>query len=93
MVTSLTVKTVEIEVGDDKGHALPENTTLTAPLSVDVIGRAIGDVVARADRGYALDVVTMLQIKARLSKDTGERLSLDEFASQEGFDLAQLRSE
>lgn len=73
-----------------------ETTTLTIPLSAQTIGEAISEVVARADRAdreYALDLVTMLQVRARMNEDTGERISLDEFASREGFDPAQLRSE
>ena len=41
--------------------------------------------------GDLYDLITVLQIKARTAEDTGERLTLDEFAGLEGFDLAQLR--
>lgn len=84
---------VEFDSGDEERRKLPENASLTTPLPTEEVRQAISDVVARADRGYALDLVTVLQIKARLSADTGERLSLEAFASQEGFDLAELRSE
>lgn len=90
-MTSLRVTRVEFEAGE---HAtFPENATLTTPLSAEEIRQAISDVVARADRGYVLDLVTALQVKARIAEDTGERLTLHEFADQVGFDLEQLRSE
>ncbi len=92
-MTSLRVTTVEVDAG--KGTPLPDNASLTAPLPSDEIRQAIGQVVARADRGTALDIVTVLQIKARITEDTGERLTLDEFADLEGWgdELAQLRAE
>lgn len=69
-----------------------ETTTLTIPLSDREIGETISEVVARGDREYALDLITVLQIKTRLAEDTGERITLDEFARQEGFDLDEFRS-
>jgi len=72
-----------------------DSTSLTQALPESVISAAISGVVARArsDRDYVLDMVTVLQIKARMAEDTGERLSFAEFADRVGFDLAQLRAE
>jgi len=92
-VTSLTVKTVEFTRDDDSTYGLPENATLTESLPDRDIADAISDVVARADQGYALDLVTVLQVRARIAEDTGERVSLLDFAAEHGFDLAQLRAE
>lgn len=91
-MTSLTIKAVEY---GDAATELPERTTLTMPLPERDVADAISNVVARADEDYALDLITMLQVKARIAEDKGERLSLDEFARLEGWgdDLAQLRSE
>lgn len=93
MTTILTVR--ELDYEGEPSSTLAEKTTLTQPLSdAEVIG-AIRGVVARVDRGYALDLVTVLQIQARTAADTGERLTLDEFARVEGWadELKQLRSE
>jgi len=89
------VTKVEIATGDEKAprRSLPENATLTVPRPRDEIVRAISQVVARADEDFAREMVTVLQVRARLASDTGERLTLAEFADQEGFDLAQLRAE
>ncbi len=99
-MTSLTITKVEItestaENERPKLRQLPENATLTKPLPDHDVRRAISDVVTRADVGYALDLITMVQLKARLAADTGERLTLDEFADALGWpdELAQLRSE
>ena len=85
----------DVEIAEHSPLQLPENATLTEPLSDDLIRRAISDVLARVDREYAFDLVTVLQIHARTARDTGERLTLDEFAEDTGWadELAQLRSE
>jgi hypothetical protein len=93
-VTSLTITRVEITGEPDKTpRELPENATLTQPRSEREIRHAIGDVVARADAAYAIDLITMLQVKVRLAEGAGQRLSLVEFAQRAGYDLAQLRAE
>lgn len=89
-MTNLTETRIEIEIaGDD----LPANVTITQS-SEDEIRESVRAVIAR-ERDQALDMVTALQIKARMTVDTGKRLTLDEFAAQTGWsdELAQLRSE
>jgi len=54
-------------------------TTYTVPLSRREIGEIVSRVVAASDTKYALDLITALQAQKRVSEDTGERLSLDEF--------------
>lgn len=94
-MTNLTIKTVEYLSDGEHAPELPETATLTQQLPAKEIAEAISNVVARADEDYALDLITMLQVRKRIAKDTGERLSLDEFAQEEGWgdELAQLRSE
>lgn len=94
-MTSLTVETVEV-VENDHGRVLPETATITRPRPIEEIRQSIREVVDRADQAaeeYALDLVTALQVQARLAEDTGERISLEDFAVSEGFDLSQLRAE
>ena len=89
----MTTPTFErVEVGGQILEA-SETTTLTRPLSAREIGQAISAVVASGDRGFAIDLVTALQVRTRLAQDTGERVMLAEFAAREGFDLDQLRAE
>ncbi len=90
-MTSLEVATVEFD--SEEGTPHPANASVTKPLPENEVAQAISDVVARADEDYARDLVTVLQIKARQDEDTGERLSLAQFADEVGFDLAQLRPE
>jgi hypothetical protein len=92
-MTILEITRLEVVGGEDEHRRLPENTSVTVSLSAQEIGHAISDVVARADRDYAIDLITALQLRVRLAEDTGERLSLAEFATQEGFSLARLRAE
>lgn len=92
-MTNLMIKTVEYADEGDATPGLPESATLTMPLPVREVAEAISNVVARADEDYALDLITMLQVKTRIAEDTGERVTLEEFAAEQGFDLAQLRSE
>jgi hypothetical protein len=66
--------------------------TLTQPLPEREIREAISNVLAKTNREYALDLVTMLQVKARIAGDTGERLSFARFADEVGIDLEQLRA-
>ena len=71
---------------------LPSTSSFTQPLPPDQIASAIGEIVLRADEEYALEFVTVLQVKARLADDPGTRLSFEEFATEAGFDLEQLRA-
>jgi hypothetical protein len=95
VATTPEVTQVDLLTGDEVRSRFPEGTTYTKALPQAEIARAISNVVARADRDYALDLVVVLQVRARMAEDTGERLTLDEFASLEGWeeDLAHLRSE
>jgi hypothetical protein len=92
-VTNLEVTAVEFDSAEST--ALPENASLTKPLPREEVRQAISDVVARADENYALDLITVLQIKTRITEDTGERLTLNQFAELEGWgdELTQLRAE
>ncbi len=92
-MTGLTIKRVEY-VGESLPVA-PENVTWTEPATDEARRRRVSEVLARVDNGYALDLVVMLQMRARMAKDTGERLSLDDFAREEGWEdeLNDLRSE
>lgn len=94
-MTNLTIKAVEYVSEGGNAPELLETATVTQPLSAREIAEAISDVVARADETYALDVITMFQVKKRIAEDAGERVTLDDFAHEEGWgdELAQLRSE
>lgn len=94
-MTNPATEDVEIRPPAHSPLQLPENATLTEPRPEEEIRRAILDVVARVDRDIALDLVTVLQVQIRMAHDTGERLTLDEFAEETGWadELAQLRSE
>ena len=94
-MTTLQITTAELhDVGDEKSQrGLPDTTTLTEQLPPVEIARAIGAVLARADRvarDYALELVTAQQVRVRIADDSGERLSLAELAVAHGFDLEQL---
>jgi hypothetical protein len=90
-VTTPTITKVE---ANEQRLWSPEATSLTEPRPATEISAAIESVVSRAhaDRDRDLDLITALQVRARLAEDTGERLSFAEFADQVGFDLAQLRA-
>ena len=86
-----TIETIEIE---GRTLSVSETTTLTQPRPSAEITERISRVVSdsRDEADMAFDVVTVLQIKARMIADTGERLSFEEFAEKVGFDLPELRA-
>jgi len=91
----VTTPTIEaIEVGGKRLYA-SELVTLTQPLSRDAIAHTVQKMLASVDRAYALDLVVMLQLSARIAEDTGERITLDDFAREEGWEdeLNELRSQ
>lgn len=89
-MTTPTIETIEIE---GRKFSASDETTLTQPRPEAEITERVRQVVAESrDKADAtFDVVTVLQIKARMAADTGERLSFEEFADQVGFDLPKLR--
>ncbi len=84
-----------VEMGGRLLTASEDTSLTTQPLPEAEIDATIERVVSdsRKLRDQIFDVVTVLQIKARLAADTGERLTHAEFADQVGFDLEQLRDE
>jgi hypothetical protein len=89
-VTTPTIETIEIE---GRTFSASEETTLTQPRPAEEIAERIQMVVSdsRYKADEAFDVVTVLQIKARIAADSGERLSFEEFADEVGFDLPESR--
>ena len=92
-MTTPTISRVEMEGGQPL--EVSDTTTLTQPLSDEQIRERILEVLSGSEREYAIDLVTALQLKRRIAEDTGERLTLDQFAEVGGWadDLERLRSE
>lgn len=75
MATSPKIEEVEF-VLEDAPPELPDpaTLTLTTPLPERDVRDAISYVVAAADQKYAVDLITVLQVRARLAEDTGDLL-------------------
>jgi hypothetical protein len=81
---------LRVEFVDEEPPTLPSTASVTEQLPESEIRAAIADIVLRSDREFAGEMVTSLQVRARLRDDSGERITLRDFALREGFDLADL---
>ena len=68
-------------------YEIPENATATAPPSDEAIQTEVTRVVRRAD-DLMEDLALAVVVRTRLTEDKGNRVPLETFIRQEGFDPA-----
>lgn len=83
-------RNLKVEFVGEQPPTLPLTASITDQLPEEEIRAAIADVVLRSDPEFATDMITALQVRARIAADSGERVSLRAFAVDQGFDLTDL---
>jgi hypothetical protein len=82
--------------GDEPGGASTTVTTITAFLPSEIDDsrhrRYVVEQAEREQEELADDLMIALEVATRDAADSGDRISLDDFMKQEGFDPSQIRS-
>jgi hypothetical protein len=72
---------------------LPESATLTELLPERVVQEMIASVVAATDPEPLDDLLVAVEVSLRNATDSGERISLDAFITELGYDPADFSPE